>query len=373
MLWFLKNRTYSSRPILRLISRCGPIGLSIRDDTLKMAQLEINGKAINLIAGDSKNRPEDVEPGSANWQRWAVDTIRELIANGKFRGRDAVAAIPANGLFIDHIEMPTSLRNKSQTGAPAQKVNYIKLADALFPKMKQRLPFEPDAAMIRYIPMEDNVLVIAAERKVIDRHLAIYEKAGLVIKSIGVWPVALANSYAGFFGRRKVDIEAIVMLLDIEPSCTNVAICRHKNLLFARSIPIGSKHLDGEKITGATSHNSSSQATQEGQGASRSASPVMKLVLELIGCRHRFASMYKEAQIERLVFLSGQSIDRDIGAIIAKKLEMPAQMGDCLAAVQIPTYRRHPGIDRRVPLSVETALQKQGQLNWATTFGLSLS
>jgi len=325
MAWFLSNRTCLKVPILRLAAKCGPIGVDIGDDTLTVVQLENNGKSkgISLISGDSKDRPEDVKPGSSDWQIWAIEAIRELTSNGRFRGRDVIAAMPASGVFIDHIKMP--------------KVNDDKLQDAIFSKIKQKLPFEPDDAMIKYIPTEaDNVLVIAVERKIIDRHLAIYEEANLHIKSIAVWPVALANAYTKLFGRREVDIEAVVMLLDIETNYTNVVICRAKTLLFARSIPIGARQLDADEI-------------------------VTRLVLELNVCRRHFGSMYREAQIGRLIFLSGRAVDRDICTTIAKQLEMPAQMGDCLAAVEMPVCGDDLEIDRR-----------SCQVNWATAFGLSL-
>jgi Tfp pilus assembly PilM family ATPase len=327
MFSFLKNCTY-------------PIGVDTGGDSLKLAQLGNNGRGINLIASGSENRPADVKLGSGDWQRWVIEAIRKLVANGKFSGRNIVAAIPASEVFIDHIKVP---------GTP--KTNDCKLDDAIFSKIKQKLPFEPEDAMIKYIPTErDNILIIATERKIIDRHLAIYEKTNLAIKSIGVWPVALTNSYASFFGRRKADIEAIVMLLDIEANCTNVVICRAKTLLFARSIPIGVKQLKGEKIEWTAFCSKS----QDGD-------PVTRLVLELTSCRRHFGSMHKEAKIGRLVFLSGQTVDRNVCWTIAKQLEIPAQMGNCLTAVEIEDPYRL-GIDRR-----------GCQVNWATAFGLSLS
>jgi Tfp pilus assembly PilM family ATPase len=349
MFWFLKDRTYSKVSILRRIAglpaagfgirsfaKWYPIGVDVGDDNLTVVQLGNDGRGINLIAGGSKNRPEDVEPCSSNWQRWAIEAIRELTANGKFHGRDVIAAIPASEVFIDQIKMP--------------KIEKDKLQDVVLSKMKQKLPFDPDDAMIKYIPAEeDNVLVIAADRKKIDRHLAIYEKANLQIKSIAVWPTALTNSYAKFFGRRKSDVEAIVMLLDVDTNHTNVVICRHKNPLFARSIPIGVKQLERVPKRG------------ERHLGTRTNEMIPRLVLELAACKRRFGSMHEETQIERLIFLSSQTVDRDICTAIAKQLEMPAQIGDCLAAVETANLYGL-GTDRR-----------QCKVNWATAFGLSLS
>ncbi len=322
-------RVWGRVPISRLFAKwepkaakCSPIGVDMGDDSLKIVQLRETREGISLIAGGSENRPADVRAGSADWQRWAIEALKRLTDNGEFQGREVVSAMPASKVFIDHIKMP--------------KTDVGKLEDAIFSKIKQKLTFEPDDAVIKYIPTEeDNVLVIAVERKIIDRHLAIYEKANLQIKSIAVWPAALTNSYTRFFGRRKTDVEAIVMLTCIEANHTNVVICRAKRLLFARSIPIGAKQLDSDET-------------------------ITRLVSELAECRRHFGSMHREGQIERLIFLSGQAVDRDICTTIAKQLEMPAQMGDCLAAVKMANPYRYQ-IDRR-----------NCQVNWATAFGLSL-
>ncbi len=335
MFGLTKNHTYS-------------IGVDISDDNLKIVQLGNNGNGISLIDGGIETLPENVKPGSGEWQKWAIEAIRRLIANGNFQGRDIIAAIPAGEVFIDHIRM-TGINDGSQNAKKSVWGAGDKLADTIFSKVKQKLPFEPvkENTMIKYISTEDdNVLVMATERKIIDRHLAIYENADLKIKSIGVWPAALTNIYVRFFGRRKTDIEAIVMLTCIEANCTNVVICRHKNLLFARSISIGTKQLDDEKM-------------------------VTRLALELTACKRQFCSMHRNAQIERLVFFSSQAVDRDMCTTIARQLEMPAQIGDCLAAVEITDPRRL-GIDRRTPVPTGTSPQKQ-QVNWATAFGLSLS
>ncbi len=341
MLQFLKDRTCSAVPILHSTAKSSPIGVDMGDDAVTMAQLVNNGKGITLIAGACENRPPDIKPGSVDWQRWAIETIRQASSRGQFRGRDVIAAIPPAELFIDHVKMP-KIDSKSQTKEAVD--------NAVVSKIKQKLPFESSNAMIKYIPAEeDNALVIAAERKIIDRHLAIYEKADLAIKSIGVWPIAMAKSYTRFFGRRQADIDAVVYLLDIEPNCTNVVICRHENLLLARSIPMGASQLDGDKM-------------------------VARLVLELTGCRRQFASMYRKAQIERLVFLSGRAVDRDICVTIAKQLEIPAQVGDCLAAVEIADPSRLGRDGEHDKGSLGTPIDRRNcQVNWAIAFGLSLS
>lgn len=325
MLGLLKNHVY-------------PIGIDVRHDSLKLAQLGSNGESISVIAGNMKQRPDHIEPGSGDWQKWTIESMRLLTTYGDFRGKEIIAAIPETDVFIDHIKMP--------------KKNKCKPRDAIFSKIKQKLPFEPleENTVMQYVETEqDNVLVMASDRMIIDRHLAIYEKAGLSIKSIGVWPLALITCYIKFFGRRRSDLEAIVMLICMEEDCANIVVCRHKNLLFAHSIRIGLNNLIDEHA-------------------------VSRLVMEVTSCKRQFNMMYRNAQIERSIFLSGQAVDKNVCAIIARQLEMPAQVGDCLAAVEIAKSCR---LSREMENGKKNA---GGQIdrrecpdNWAVTFGLSLS
>ena len=301
------------------------IGVDLGNDCLKLAQLANGSEQTHLLAGRYVNRPADITAGTARWQRWAIDMMREATDNGRFKGREVVAALPAGEVFIDHLRWPKKFDGR--------------IEDAIFAKIKQKLPFEPiqKQTLIKYIPTEqDNVMVLATERMAIDRHLAIYERAGLAIKSIGVWPVALAHCYAQFFGRRKTDLDAVVMLLDIQPDCTDMVISRHRNPLYACTVPLGSKQLKEEPIVG-------------------------RLVMELTAGRREFLSLYKNVQIERLIFLSGLAADAEIYRTIAKQLEVQAQMGDCMAAVEV-CDPDHFGLDRR-----------NGTVSWALAFGLSLS
>jgi Tfp pilus assembly PilM family ATPase len=310
MFGFLKNRAY-------------PIGVDITDDSLRMAQLRGGNKSLVLLSGGSQSCTPDILPGTAAWQKWAIASMRQLFSRGKFSGKLVIASIPPSDVFIDHIKVARSDNRDFD--------------ETVMSKAKQKLPADFEDALIKYITAEeDNVIIIATNRIMIDRHLAIYENSGLKIKSIGVWPSALANAYVRFFGRRATDREAVVMLIDLGILRTNLVICRHKGLLFARSIPVGIKLLKSNDV-------------------------IDRLISEIAAGRQNFSSLYKKAKIERLIFMSGQAADRDIYTSIAKQLQIPAQIGDCLSAVQT-AKNRFMDMERR-----------NCQFSWATAFGLSLS
>lgn len=312
MFWHLKNHTYS-------------IGVDLGNDCVKIAQLADGKEGTALVAAKELKRPDDVKAGSTQWQRWAIDVLHEAMGNGGFRGKDVVAAMPAGDVFVDHVK--------------ASKASEGKTEDVIFSRIKQKLPFEAvrQNVMMKYVATSpESFLVMAVERTNIERHLAIYERAGLTIKSVGVWPVAIANCYARFFGRRQSDLSAVVMLLDTQPDCTNLVVSRHKEPLFACSIPIGAGVLGDEKM-------------------------LTRLVFEIGASKRNFTAIHKDAQIGRMIFLSGPVVDTEIYRAIAKQVGIQAQMGDCLAAVECGDHQQC-GIDRR-----------NGKVSWATAFGLSVS
>jgi Tfp pilus assembly PilM family ATPase len=302
----------------------GPIGIEVEDDQIQLAQLENNGDGLVLLAGATSQRPADTAVGSSKWQRWVLQVVSDQTGNGKFKGKDIAASVPSRELFIDHLKMP--------------KVGRGKVEQTLLQKIKQRLAFPPEQAMVKYIPTEeDNVLVTVMDREKIDRHLAVYEKAGLNISSIGIWPVAVASTYTKFFGRRKTDREAVVLILDIAPAHSNLLICRHLKPLFAKTIAIGIDDLADSEV-------------------------LKRFVVELNGCRRHFSSLYRKPTIERTIFLAGEVggvQTQRILAEVAKQLELPAQMGNCMAAVTLSSEGDF--VERR-----------NCNVSWATAFGLSL-
>ena len=301
------------------------IGVDLSGAGLAMAQLANGKEETVLLAGSRLARPKDIPSGSPQWQRWAIDALGEATSGKAFHGRNVTGALPAAEVFIDHIKCP-----KPSKGS---------LADAIFRKIKQKLPFDaaPQNTLIKYIPTEqDNLMVLATERVIVERHLAIYKRAGTKLSSLVAWPVALANCYVRFFGKRTADVNEVVMLLDIRPDCTDVVIGRHGNPLFACSIPIGSHVI-------------------------QDANALSKLELDLKRARQYFQSIYKNVPIERLIFLSGLAVDESACKSLASQLQIRAQLGDCYEAVA------------KQGAKTPDDSTDEGQGSWALAFGLSLS
>ena len=106
MLRFLKDRTCSAVPVLRNIAGLCPVGVDMSNDSVTMAQLADNGHGIDLVSGVCKKCPPYIKPGSVDWQKWAIDRVREVTSSSRFRGKEVIAALPPADLFLDYIRIP---------------------------------------------------------------------------------------------------------------------------------------------------------------------------------------------------------------------------------------------------------------------------
>lgn len=307
--------------------RVNPIGVDLGSGSLKMAQIGTDSnmqvQAIGYI-----DKPAKIEVSSGEWEHWAAKSAKLLVSKGGFKSNEIIAAIPSDSMFIDQVKVSKSSGN---------------IEEAAFAKVKGKLPFDPKGAVLKYVIVQQgnsygevDVVVMGSDRCTVERHLAIYEMAGLQVKGLSVWPIAITTCFVKFFSRRQEEQETVSMLIDIGANHSNIAICRHLNLLFARMVPIGFAQLNNGDLAD-------------------------RIISEMDACYRYFESV-SSCKIERLVFLSGENVSSEVYKKMgefARRMHTPAQIGDVIAAVDFSSSCR---FDRR-----------GAQMDWATAFGLSLT
>lgn len=307
------------------------IGVDIGSRFLKMAQLKIDGRTPVVIEAGCEQVPDGVESGTPEWQRWAAQSIKKLIAENKFKSKDAVSSLPGDEIFIDHVKIGKNEENIEKT---------------VFNMVKSKLSFDPGNAMVKCVyndtldrKSKRDVVVMVADKVKVDRHIAIFEKAGLDLRGMSVWPLAITTVYTKFFARRAADSEFAAMILDIGANYSNVIVTKGQDLLFARVIPVGFNMLNTDAAC-------------------------QQLLSELTACARYFESMDTGLGIGKILFFTGQSVDKNVCekvAELAKQMHVPAQLGDVLTAVEMNG-------------TTELLTGQHGsRLGWATSFGLSLS
>ena len=393
--------------------KANPIGVDFGTDALRLAQVHVdeNGEH-RLIAAASADVPGHVRADPAGRIVFFVEAVRELLVEGKFRGREAILALPAASMFVQHLKLPRMSEEETKKALPWEA--------------RGKLPIDPTHALLRHIiageiyqdqEPKNEVICLAARKDTVNAFLAAAARAKLDVVGMAVEPTAILDCFNHVY-RRKSDLEATTCYIDIGAASSRAVIARYGRVLFARAIPVGGDHftravaehlkipLDQARLLrcqaaarseqapaapttptavepgaaaleensfallGAAVARGSTPATAiAAKPASQSpdldaacAGPLRKLVEELTWCRRYHEATFPNAPIDRLIFIGGEARQKTLCQTVARELGMAAQLGDPMVRMARTTeVAPESGLDRRQP-----------QPNWAVAIGLSM-
>ena len=90
--------------------------------------------------------------------------------------------------------------------------------------------------------------------------------------------------------------------------------------------------------------------------------PVDALAAELSKCIRYYESVFRGRPVERAIFLGGQAYDKELCQALARRLNLPAQIGDPLLRI-----KRSSGTDPEAGMD-----HREPQPDWAVAVGLSV-
>jgi len=216
--------------------KCNPIGVDFGSDCLRLAQVQHVDNEFKLIAAASADVPALVRHDPAARLNFFVENIKDLLAQGKFRGRQAILGLPASSMFIHHLRMP--------------KMDNDAMKKALPWELRGKLPIDPSHAQLRHVIAGDvyegqepksEVIVIAAAKEMVHQLLAAAAKAKLDVIGMNVEPKAIVDCFGQLY-RRKADEGLISCYVDIGCVATRAVVACGSEILFARTIPVGGDH-----------------------------------------------------------------------------------------------------------------------------------
>jgi type IV pilus assembly protein PilM len=294
------------------------------------------------------------------------------------------------------------------------KMSNDELVKALPFEAAGKLPFDAGRAVLRHTisgevyqnsEAKQEVIVMAAPRDAVDRHLNVLSKAKLEVVGIHVEQNALIECFGHLF-KRKSDENISTLFIDMGAGATHVVIAHGKNMVFAKHIAIGGDvfnkrvaeavKLDvakarelrvrvthrlaqaprmpagvvaisgGEaqthplgKQNGTTSNDFASDE-QVAKVTAAIADPVNQLITELQLCLRYYESIFPGRAVDRAIFTGGESRHIALCQGIAQRLGLPATLGDPLARLV------------KDEVAKTTVDLRQPQPGWAVVAGLGI-
>ncbi len=339
-----------------------PIGIHMGLESAHMVQLEQAEMGLRLVSKarfqfppvpDTEAEPSNGLPSPQRRQLIearlddARQSVRHTLASDGFRGKEAVISLPEDYVVIQHLRM-----------APMQPEE---LQSALPWELQGKLSFDPRAAVVRHIVVgavsennetKQDVIVLAAVRATVEKHVLAMEKLGLEVIGVGVEPCAMGYAYAygSTHGPQTQEGPESLMLVLLGASTTHVSIVRGMETQFVKDVDLGTTHLaramarelsvSSEEASGMRARwrdaapENRPHATEEAVKAYTAIRwDLGPLVDELESCMRYHSSLGRGAHVSRVVFLGPEARDRALVKVLGASLRVPCEVGHPLAAV----------------------------------------
>ena len=404
-------------------SKSSPIGIDFGSDSLRLAQVDRSGGELRIVAAAQADVPPHIRHDPAGRLNFFVETVKDLLIEGKFRGRQAILGLPAAAMFIQHLRMP--------------KLDAEAMKKALPWELRGKLPIDPSHAQLRHLiagevykgqEPKNEVIVIAAAREMVNNFLAAAARAKLDVIGMNVEPRAIADCFSQLY-RRKTDEGVINCYVDIGCAASRAVVGRGHEIFFARTIPVGGDHFSRAtanalkikledakllraKIAAALSTLNTEESKKEPAPAPveavaasvdsvensfallpkgvdhdrRATEPtpaaipdesdlarkskqvdaacresLHRLIEELELCRRYYEMTFPDKPISRLIFIGGEARQKTLCQHIARTMGLAAQIGDPLARL------KRDDVD-----DIECLDRKLQHPNWTVAIGLSM-
>jgi type IV pilus assembly protein PilM len=379
-------------------SKVNPIAIDIGTETIKLLQVEPREGGHRLVAAAADVIPEEIRNKSSERENFINEALRKLLGTG-FRGRQVVTSLPANAIALQHVRMA--------------KMSEEELTKALPFEASGKLPFDANRAVIRHTvageiysnqEAKQEVIVMAAPREAVEKHLNLLSRQKLEVVGIHVEPNALLECF-GYLHRRKGDENICTMYIDMGAGATHVVIGHGKQMVFAKHLAVGGDAMNAAvadcfKIGLAQARDMRIRASRQQAQAARLPAGVVgigadahthplgkqnaagatagidpetaakvsaataglleKLIHELQLCLRYYESIFPGRFADRAIFVGGEARHIPMCQTMAQRLGLPATLGDPLARLT-----KDGVAETRVDL-------RQPQPGWAIAVGLAL-
>ena len=217
-----------------LSNSVGPIVADLGAGSIKLLQVSADEQP-GVIAAHEVEFPQDVRGNLDRRFNFIAEALPEIIKHGGFKGRRVVCSPSSSHFTVQQVEV--------QNDGP------VSIDDQIRGEVANRLGCSAGNVVARsfVVPSrrgDDRERVcLAIARDDVMRHVDLFKQCRLDL--VGVQPdhIAMLNGFKHLH-RRREDAEVVSMYVDVGWGSVKVVVGRGSELVFARIIQIGGRHLD---------------------------------------------------------------------------------------------------------------------------------
>jgi len=209
------------------------VGLDIGSSSVKAVELKPAGKSYKVTAlGREAVPPDSIVDGAIIDGASVVEAIRRLFDRHGIKTREVAASLSGNAVIVKKISLPT--------------MTDAELSESIYWEAEQYIPFDIQDVNLDYQVLDPgnpaagkstmDVLLVAAKKEKIADYTGVIGQAGRSAVVVDVDAFALQNAYEANYG---IEPGAVVVLLNLGASATNINILQGDQSVFTRDISIG--------------------------------------------------------------------------------------------------------------------------------------
>jgi type IV pilus assembly protein PilM len=307
------------------------VGLDIGSSAVKAIELKPTGKTYKVMAfGSEPVPPDSIVDGAIIDGAGVVEAIKRLFESCNIKTREVAASLSGNAVIVKKIALPA--------------MTEAELAESIYWEAEQYIPFDIQDVNLDYQILEAanpgagktsmDVLLVAAKKEKIADYTGVIGQAGRAAVVVDVDAFALQNAYEVNYGFQP---GAVVMLLNVGASATNINILHGDQSVFTRDIAIG-----GNAYTEAVQKELNLAFEEADQlkrglpveGASfEDARPVLRAVTENVMLEVQktfdfFKATAASEKVDRIVVSGGASRVDGFVEMLTERFEAPVDVFD---------------------------------------------
>lgn len=319
------------------MSKSTAVGLDIGSSSIKIVQIHRAGSKVRIGRHGIAPIPfGSLEGGAIQHLDIVAESIRGLLSDSKIKTKDAVIAVAGQTVIVRHVKFPLMERSELAEGIKWESERYI--------------PYPIDDASVDFEIVsrdegnkEMEVMLVAAQKRLVETHIQAVKKAGLQPIAIDVQPFALLRS----LGLLRVDDSKVFVIIDIGAGTTDLLIYKGGSPRFTRIIPVAGNRLtqavadafacsmeEAERLKCKHADAFSGAEDGDGRRVNDAISSVLEeMVIEIRRSIDYFRLQQRDVEIDQVIISGGGARMANMEDYLTRELGIRVKKGNPLSLV----------------------------------------